>query len=58
VQIELPLARIPSAAYEQAAQTFLAAIQEEYFRRQYFYAVPIETIQQVLSTTVQPTSDR
>ncbi|MEM6837896.1 MAG: single-stranded-DNA-specific exonuclease RecJ [Cyanobacteria bacterium P01_C01_bin.120] len=36
--------------YEQAATAFLTAVQEEHFRQQYFYEVPIDILEQVLGT--------
>jgi single-stranded-DNA-specific exonuclease len=38
--------------FTQAVQQFLLAIKEEQFRRQYFYQVPLATIQAVASQTV------
>jgi len=39
-----------TAQYEQAARRFLTAWQEEYFRQQYFYEVPVDILEQVLGT--------
>lgn len=47
---KLPSSNLDSKASEAIAQ-FLAAVQEEQFRRQYFYEVPLATIQSVVSRT-------
>lgn len=49
-QVELSPPAIPPTAtqYEQTARRFLTAIQEEYFRQQYFYEVPVDILEQVL----------
>lgn len=58
VRFTPPSASIPPDRYEQAARTFLAAIQEEQFRRQYFYEIPPDTIRQVLETMTPSASNR
>jgi single-stranded-DNA-specific exonuclease len=48
-------AKVPTGTqYEQTAHRFFTAVQEEYFRQQYFYAVPIDILEQVLGA--MPTS--
>ncbi len=47
IAIRLPTA-LAGDRYAEAATTFLRAVQEENFRRQYFYTVPAQTIAQVL----------
>ncbi|RZM78734.1 single-stranded-DNA-specific exonuclease RecJ [Leptolyngbya iicbica] len=37
-----------STQYQQAARRFLSAWQEEHFRQQYFYEVPVDILEQVL----------
>lgn len=56
--ITAPVQPVTAIDYKQAAQTFLAAIQEEQFRRQYFYDVPTATMQQVLETMGVTPPDR
>lgn len=49
IRILPPATAIAEPDYQRAAHSFLAAVQEEQFRRDYFYQVPKETVQQVLS---------
>jgi single-stranded-DNA-specific exonuclease len=48
VTLTEPSSGTPPDQYPQIAQTFLQAIQEEQFRRHYFFQVPPDTLQQVL----------
>lgn len=57
LQITAPPEAPTPTQYARATQAFLAAIQEEYFRRQYFYEVSTETMQQVLGTLVPTGGD-
>ena len=58
LQVQMPTTPISSAYYEQATQAFLAAIQEEHFRRQYFSQVSKQTLQQVLQSLNSPKPER
>ena len=51
-QISLTAPTIPLSAtqYGQIAHDFLTAVQEECFRQQYFYEVPVDILEQVLGT--------
>jgi single-stranded-DNA-specific exonuclease len=44
-------------AINEAIQAFLAAIEEEQFRRQYFYQVPLSTIKGMVSQTADKTHE-
>lgn len=46
-----PAAPPSSDRYVQTARNFLTAVQEEYFRQQYFYEVPVDILEQVLGAT-------
>ncbi|WP_204138995.1 single-stranded-DNA-specific exonuclease RecJ [Halomicronema sp. CCY15110] len=48
LSLSAPLVTPTTAQYEQAARRFLTAWQEEHFRQQYFYEVPVDILEQVL----------
>ena len=54
VSLSQPLQLPTAAQYEQTACQFLTAVQEEYFRQQYFYEVSVDILEQVLGA--MPTS--
>lgn len=56
--VAIPSHSISATQYQQAAEAFLAAIQEEQFRRQYFYEVSMETMEHVLGARLSDTANR
>ncbi|MEM9767425.1 MAG: single-stranded-DNA-specific exonuclease RecJ [Cyanobacteria bacterium P01_D01_bin.71] len=56
VTITAPAKPSSPAQYEETAKAFLTAVQEEHFRQQYFYEVPIDILEQVLGTSPMATS--
>ncbi|MEM1311437.1 MAG: DHHA1 domain-containing protein, partial [Cyanobacteria bacterium P01_H01_bin.153] len=56
VTITAPAKPSSPAQYEQTAKAFLTAVQEEHFRQQYFYEVPIDILEQALGTPPTATS--
>ncbi|NEQ43708.1 MAG: single-stranded-DNA-specific exonuclease RecJ [Leptolyngbya sp. SIOISBB] len=57
-QVNLTGPFTPSTAtqYGQTAHQFFTAVQEEHFRQQYFHAVPVDILEQVLGSLPLPTS--